>query len=71
MPRLLGTIHMLHNNIARYLIIYLGRLSAQTISQKQHWAIYEACRRGNIDAANSHLTTHLNQACERLMAFLS
>ena len=71
MPRLLSTIHMLHNNVARYLIIYLDRLSAQDISQKEHWTIFNACRESDIDTANKQLTIHLRQASARLMAFLN
>jgi DNA-binding GntR family transcriptional regulator len=71
MPRLLNTIEMLHNNVARYLIIYLDRLSAQDISQEQHLAIFDACCAGDVGSANQHLATHLDQACERLVAFLS
>jgi len=71
MPRLLNTIETLHNNVTRYLIIYLDRLSAQDISQKEHLAIFNACKRGNIDAATKQLTTHLRKASKRLMAFLS
>jgi DNA-binding GntR family transcriptional regulator len=71
MPRLLNTIEMLHNNVARYLLIYLDRLLAQDRSQKQHWAIYDACCQGDIAGANRQLTTHLHQACERLVAFLA
>ena len=37
MPRLLNIIETLHNNVTRYLIIYLDRLSAQDISQKNIW----------------------------------
>ena len=70
MQRLLGTIQMLHNNVARYLIIYLDRLSAKDIFQAEHWAIYKACRTGDIAAANQNLTSHLRQACDRLVAFL-
>ena len=71
MPRLLNTIETLHNNVTRYLIIYLDRLSAQDISQKEHLAIFNACKRRNVDAAINHLTTHLHKASKRLMAFLS
>jgi DNA-binding GntR family transcriptional regulator len=71
MPRLLHTIEMLHNNVARYLIIYLGRLSAQDISQKEHLAIFNSCQKRNIDAAAKQLTTHLHKASKRLMSFLS
>ena len=71
MPRLLNTIETLHNNVTRYLIICLDRLSAQDISQKEHLAIFNACKRGNIDAAINQLTSHLRKASKRLMAFLS
>jgi len=71
MPRLLNTIEMLHNNVARYLIIYLDRLSAPDISQKEHLAIFNACKRQNVDDATKQLTTHLRKASKRLMAFLS
>lgn len=71
MPRLLSTIQTLHNNIGRYLIIYLDRLSAQDISQKEHWAILNACRKRDIDAAAKQLAAHLGKASERLMSFLT
>ena len=71
MPRLLSSIHRLHNNVARYLIIYLDRLSAQNTSQKEHWAIFNACRKRDIGAATKQLTTHLRKASERLMSFLT
>lgn len=71
MPRLLHAIETLHNNVTRYLIIYLGRLSAQDISQKEHLAIFNACQRRNTDAATRQLTIHLQKASKRLMAFLS
>ena len=71
MPRLLSTIETLHNNVTRYLIIYLDRLSAQEISQKEHLAIFNACQKRNIDGATKQLTTHLRKASKRLMAFLS
>ena len=71
MPRLLSTIQTLHSNVTRYLIIYLDRLSAQNISQKEHMAIFNACQKRDIDTAIKQLTTHLYKASERLMAFLA
>ena len=38
MPMLLDTIHMLHNNVARYLIVYLDELAAAKQSQDEHWS---------------------------------
>ena len=71
MPRLLSTIQTLHNNVARYLIIYLDRLSAQDVSQKEHLAIFNACQGRDIDAASEQLATHLRKASRRLMKFLT
>jgi DNA-binding GntR family transcriptional regulator len=71
MPRLLSTIQTLHNNVTRYLIIYLDRLSAQDISQKEHLSIFNACQKQDIDAAIKQLSTHLRKASKRLMVFLS
>jgi DNA-binding GntR family transcriptional regulator len=71
LPRLLAAIHTLHNNVARYLIIYLDRLSAQDLSQQEHWAIFRACKSRDIDTANRLLTAHLRKASERVMAFLA
>jgi DNA-binding GntR family transcriptional regulator len=70
LPRLLATIHTLHNNVARYLIIYLDRLAAQDFSQQEHWAIFRACKNQDINAANRLLTAHLCKASERVIAFL-
>jgi DNA-binding GntR family transcriptional regulator len=71
MPRLLTSIHMLHNNVARYLAIYLGQLSGQHLSQKEHWDILNACRDRKTDIAIKKLSQHLSQASERLIAFLT
>ena len=70
MPRLMSTIRMLHNNVNRYLIIYLDRLAAQNASQEEHRAILKACREKDAASAIEHLTGHLNRASDRLTAFL-
>ena len=71
MPRLLSTIQALHNNVARYLIIYLDRLSAQNISQQEHRNIFDSCQKKDIDTAVKQLAEHLRNASERLTAFLT
>jgi DNA-binding GntR family transcriptional regulator len=70
-PRLLSTIQMLHNNVARYLLIYLGRLSARDASQAEHLKILHACRKNDAERAVKILQQHLGRASERLVAFLS
>lgn len=71
MPFLLGTIEQLHNNVLRYLIIYLDRLAAFKTSQKEHRTLLKACRKQNIGIATHILKTHLQQASEQLTVFLA
>jgi len=70
MPRLLNTIEMLHNNVARYLILYLDRLSAQALSQQEHRGILEFCRSADIKKGVTLLSRHLAGARDRMMTFL-
>lgn len=71
MPLLLQIIRTLHNNVARYLVIYLDRLAASSVSQQEHWALLKACREKDSELAVRILTRHLRQASDRLVAFLA
>jgi DNA-binding GntR family transcriptional regulator len=71
LPRLLGVIEVLHNNVARYLLIYLGGLSARDASQAEHKKILQACQKKDVDRAVKILQQHLTRASNRLVAFLS
>jgi len=71
LPRLLNTIQVLHNNVARYLLIYLGGLSARGASQVEHKKILQACQKKDVDRAVKILQQHLIRASHRLVAFLS
>jgi DNA-binding GntR family transcriptional regulator len=71
MPRLLGALEVLHNNVARYLLIYLGSLSARDASQSEHKKILQACKKRDGGLAVNILQQHLNHAANRLVAFLS
>jgi len=70
MPLLLNTIHHLHNNVTRYLIIYLDRLSALERSQKEHWEMFTACKQGKTETAVKILKKHLQQASDQLTSYL-
>lgn len=70
LPRLMEWVKMLHINVARYLVIYLAGMDYQATSQREHWQILEACRRGHIKAATEHLEQHLQSASNQLIAFL-
>jgi DNA-binding GntR family transcriptional regulator len=71
LPRLLAAIETLHNNVARYLVIYLGDLSARGASQGEHKKILHACQKREVDRAVRVLKQHLSRASDRLAAFLS
>lgn len=71
LDRILSTVEVLHNNVARYLLIYLGRLSARDVSQSEHKNLLDACKNRNIAGAIDILQQHLNRASNRLVAFLS
>ena len=66
MPLLLDTIHNLHNNVSRYLVVYLDQLSAAKTSQKEHRMLLKACKEQNIASARKILTKHLQKASEHL-----
>jgi DNA-binding GntR family transcriptional regulator len=70
MPRLLNTIEVLHNNVARYLVIYLKSLGAQPVSQNEHRSILDSVRRRKTAEAVDRLHRHLERASRRLAAFL-
>lgn len=70
-PRLLGAIEVLHNNVARYLLIYLGSLSARDASQAEHKKMLQACKKRDVGLAAHILQRHLAHASNRLVSFLS
>lgn len=71
LPRLLGAIEVLHNNVARYLTIYLGSLSARDASQEEHRKLLDACGKQNVALSVRILQRHLSRASDRLVRFLS
>jgi DNA-binding GntR family transcriptional regulator len=71
LPRLIGTVEVLHNNVARYLLIYLRSLSARDASQSEHKKLLSACRTRDVAGAIKILEQHLNRASSSLVSFLS
>ena len=70
LPRLMEWIEILHASVARYLSIYLAGMNYQLASQKEHQAILDACRHGDVEAAIAHLIHHLQSASHHLVEFL-
>ncbi len=71
LPRVMETLRTLHTQIARYLVLYLAGMDYQTKSQREHRALLQACREGNIEKATGILEEHLRAASMHLVMFLS
>jgi DNA-binding GntR family transcriptional regulator len=70
LPRMMEWINTLHNNVARYLVIYLSGIDLQLRGLQQHRKILDECRCGNIKAAVKHLEHHIQLSSDRLVEFL-
>ncbi|MFV0435768.1 MAG: GntR family transcriptional regulator [Desulfopila sp.] len=68
---LLELIATLHRNVERYMRLYLLDDYNNELSQKFHRRIVEAAAAGDFQLASQHLTTHMEQARDRLVAALA
>ena len=71
LPRVMQTIQTLHTNIARYLVLYLAGMDYQKKSQREHRALLQACRAGEVEKAKDILDDHLSSASMHLIKFLN
>jgi len=69
-PKLLTMIQNLHNNVDRYMRLYLTTMHYQTKSQEEHRALLEACAKGNIKGAQKVLRKHMADASNNLIEYL-
>ncbi|MDU2063950.1 MAG: GntR family transcriptional regulator [Sporomusaceae bacterium] len=69
-PKLLELIRQMHNNVERYMRLYLFTLHYQTCSQAEHQELLAACRKGDIALAQQWLRRHMAAASERLVEYL-
>lgn len=70
LPRLIEAVRVLHDNVNRYIIIYLSSIDYQKHSRLQHKEILDHCRHGDVEAALEHLEHHLQSASNKLIEFL-
>jgi DNA-binding GntR family transcriptional regulator len=70
LPRVMETLRTLHTSIARYLVLYLAGMDYQKKSQREHRALLEACRAGEVEKAQDILDEHLRSASTHLIKFL-
>lgn len=70
-PKLLTLIRNMHNNIERYMRLYLSKMNYQTKSQAEHRALLNACTQRDIKAAQKLLRKHMADANASLSGYLS
>jgi DNA-binding GntR family transcriptional regulator len=70
-PKLLSLIRNMHNNIERYMRLYLSTMNYQAKSQEEHRALLNACAQRDIKAAQDLLRKHMADASASLTGFLS
>ena len=70
-PKLLSLIQNLHNNVERYMRLYLSTLHHQEKSQKEHRLLLDACVQRDVKAAQKLLRKHMNDAKKNLGIYLN
>lgn len=70
-PKLLTLIQNMHNNVERYMRLYLSAMHYQTKSQEEHHALLNACTKGDIKGAQKLLRKHMADASVNLIEYLS
>ena len=70
-PKLLSLIQNMHNNVERYMRLYLSAMHYQKDSQHEHRAILQACAQGDVQTAQKLLREHITAAGVRLVGYLS
>lgn len=71
MPLVVNTVHTLHNNVSRFLLIYYDTLDGSDVSQRDHWDLLAAFKEKDINNAQEILKRHLSTAERKLQNFLS
>ncbi|MBP2638543.1 MAG: phosphonate utilization associated transcriptional regulator [Firmicutes bacterium] len=61
----------LHNNVERYMRLYLSTMKYQIKSQEEHRALLNACSKRDIKAAQDVLRKHMADASTSLTGYLS
>jgi DNA-binding GntR family transcriptional regulator len=69
-PKLLSLIQNMHNNVERYMRLYLSAMNYQKKSQEEHRAILQACAQGDVKAAQSLLREHITAASISLIGYI-
>ncbi len=69
-PKLLSLIKTMHNNVERYMRLYLFAMHYQAKSQEEHRMLLEACMQKDIEKAQALLRKHMVDASNSLVGYL-
>jgi DNA-binding GntR family transcriptional regulator len=69
-PKLLALIQNMHNNVERYMRLYLATMHYQAKSQTEHRALLKACANKDVKAAQKVLRRHMADARAQLSGYL-
>lgn len=67
--RFVESIEVLRVNVDRYLRNYLS-IRGRDIPSQQHWALFEACRTGDVNEARQIIAGHIGDTGRALVAYL-
>ena len=70
MPHLLNTLHQLHNNVTRYMVLYLKEMDFQSLSQEEHRELLEACEAQDKRGAIRILKAHIDSALQHTLHYM-
>lgn len=70
-PRLLNLIQVMHNNVERYMRLYLSTLHYQEKSQAEHRKLLAACALCDVKTAQKVLEKHMEDASKHLIRYLT
>lgn len=69
-PRLMETIEQYRSNVERYVRAYFSH-GGRAQSQREHWDLFEACRRHDVAGAQAIIASHLRNTETTLTAAIS
>ncbi|MDR3560837.1 MAG: GntR family transcriptional regulator [Negativicutes bacterium] len=69
-PKLLALIQTMHNNVERYMRLYLATMKYQAKSQQEHRQLLTACAKKDVKKAQAILRKHMAEASASLAGYL-
>lgn len=69
--KLMDLIRNMHNNVERYMRLYLSTMNCQKKSQAEHRALLQACMERDVKEAQEILRRHMTDASKNLAGYLN